>query len=52
MDILILCGCIAYLAYRYGIYSEKKRLEKFMTEVTLLQDEIAKKKPDPFFTRR
>ena len=56
MDILTLhiiaIGCIIYLSYRYGIYSEQKRLEKFMTEVTLLQDEIAKKKPDPFFTRR
>ena len=51
MDILILCGCIAYLSYRFGIYREKKRLEKFINEMALLQEEL-KKKPDPFFTRR
>ncbi len=55
MDILTLhiiaIGCIVYLAYRYGIYSEKKRLEKFINEMALLQEEL-KKKPDPFFTRR
>ena len=51
MDILILCGCIAYLGYRFGIYQEKKRLEKFINEMAELQQEL-KKKPDPFFTKR
>ncbi len=55
MDILTLhilaIGCIIYLSYRYGIYSEKKRLEKFINEMAELQEEL-KKKPDPFFTRR
>jgi len=56
MDILTLhiiaIGCIVYLGYRYGIYSEKKRLEKFINEMTLLQEDLKNKKPDPFFTRR
>ena len=57
MDILTLhliaVGCIVYLSYRYGVYAANKEFDKYLQDMAEIEKRInARKKPDPFFTRR
>ena len=57
MDILTLhliaVGCIVYLSYRYGVYSANKIFDQYLQDMAEIEKRMnARKKPDPFFTRR